>query len=82
MAPSADSHGVNTDPLWYYAAVLYCPALGSTAKRGWVEGFVACLGLLAEGGDEAEVLLETIIRVDPKVEEALGNSLTSEITSE
>ena len=60
--PSAvASHDVNCDPLWYYAANLLGPRdIGSTKRRGWIEGFVAALEVLAAGGEDGETLLETL----------------------
>lgn len=68
MTPSATdaapSHGVNCDPLWYYAANLLAPRdIGSTKRRGWIEGFVAALETLAENDETGEVLRETILAV-------------------
>ena len=55
------SHGVNTDPLWYYAANLLAPKdIGSTKRRGWVEGFVAAMETLAESTEDGETLIETL----------------------
>lgn len=55
------SHGVNCDPLWYYAANHLAPKdIGSTKRRGWIEGFVAALEVLAAGGEDGETLLETL----------------------
>lgn len=54
------SHGVNTDPLWYYAANLHAPHLQKSRKRDWIEGFVSAMALLAEGSDDSECLLETV----------------------
>jgi hypothetical protein len=64
LAIDTPSHGVNCDPLWYYAANLLAPKdIGSTKRRGWIEGFVAAMETLAEGGEDGETLLETVCGV-------------------
>lgn len=58
---AAPSHGVKCDPLWYYAANLLAPKdIGSTKRRGWIEGFVAAMETLATPGEDGECLLETL----------------------
>lgn len=59
--PGHDHNEQHTDPLWYYAANLLAPKdIGSTKRRGWVEGFVAAMETLAERGEDGECLLETL----------------------
>lgn len=54
--------GGATDPLWYLAARNLAPAMETTRKQGWVEGFVACMEVLRglENEPLAEVLRESL----------------------
>lgn len=62
--------GGATDPLWYLAAHHLAPAMETTRKRGWVEGFVAALEVLRGLDDPAvaEVLNESL-RLDLEIAE-------------
>lgn len=53
--------GGATDPMWYLIAEHMAPkGVGSTWRRGWIEGFVAAMG--AARGIDAPAGVEDILR--------------------
>jgi hypothetical protein len=62
LTPLETVPGGATDDLWLRAAVALCPAMETTRKKGWIEGFVAACEALRglDNPAAAEVLRESL----------------------
>lgn len=62
------------DPIWYLVADSAAPKnVGTTWRRGWIEGFVAALEFLSESGNDPTAL---IVEASNQAQASKGNALT------